>query len=177
MYLGYLNLAVWRCYISFLSRWCGSDVLLYGGLHTYSFVYVVDPFACRLRRPFLSRCLEMVGTAERSTCVGIWAPPYYFNHFRTSRLESRSVIHRGSYTWTLWARGTRPLRPSRPTLGETLGEPSRRRGKDLPPTPPLGRRPRAWRRGQGGPASPLYKEGRGAPSLLPLSKPSHPTAA
>src|SRR3954468_21085995 len=28
---------------------------------------------------------------------GIWAPPYYFNHFRTSRLESRSVIHRGSY--------------------------------------------------------------------------------
>src|SRR3954467_13500600 len=39
----------------------------------------------------------MVGTAERSTCVGIWAPPYYFNHFRTSRLESRSVIHRGSY--------------------------------------------------------------------------------
>src|SRR3954465_865571 len=99
MYLGYLNLAVWRCYISFLSRWCGSDVLLYGGLHTYSFVYVVDPFACRLRRPFLSRCLEMVGTAERSTCVGIWAPPYYFNHFRTSRLESRSVIHRGSYNW------------------------------------------------------------------------------
>src|SRR4051812_1476608 len=98
LYLGYLNLAVWRCYISFLSRWCGSDVLLYGGLHTYSFVYVVDPFACRLRRPFLSRCLEMVGTAERSTCVGIWAPPYYFNHFRTSRLESRSVIHRGSYS-------------------------------------------------------------------------------
>jgi septin family protein len=40
----------------------------------------------------------MVGTAERSTCVGIWAPPYYFNHFRTSRLESRSVIYRGSYT-------------------------------------------------------------------------------
>src|SRR3954469_23141115 len=76
-----------------------SDVLLYGGLHTYSFVYVVDPFACRLRRPFLSRCLEMVGTAERSTCVGNWAPPYYFNHFRTSRLESRSVIHRGSYTY------------------------------------------------------------------------------
>src|SRR3954465_4170992 len=99
MYLGYLNLAVWRCYISFLSRWCGSDVLLYGGLHTYSFVYVVDPFACRLRRPFLSCCLEMVGTAERSTCVGIWAPPYYFNHFRTSRLESRNVIHRGSYTY------------------------------------------------------------------------------
>src|SRR3954451_15229514 len=99
MYLGYLNLAVWRCYISFLTRWCGSDVLLYGGLHTYSFVYVVDPFACRLRRPFLSRCLEMVGTAERSTCVGIWAPPYYFNHFRTSRLESRSVIHRGSYKY------------------------------------------------------------------------------
>src|SRR3954468_21564621 len=97
LYLGYLDLAVWRCYISFLSRWCGSDVLLYGGLHTYSFVYVVDPFACRLHRPFLSRCLEMVGTAERSTCVGIWAPPYYFNHFRTSRLESRSVIHRGSY--------------------------------------------------------------------------------
>src|SRR4051812_28710401 len=29
---------------------------------------------------------------------GIWAPPYYFNHFRTSRLESRSVIHRGSYS-------------------------------------------------------------------------------
>src|SRR3954467_10239972 len=103
MYLGYLNLAVWRCYISFLSRWCGSDVLLYGGLHTYSFVYVVDPFACRLRRPFLSRCLEMVGTAERSTCVGIWAPPYYFNHFRTSRLESRSVIHRGSYIWPVLA--------------------------------------------------------------------------
>src|SRR3954464_11230475 len=99
LYLGYLNLAVWRCYISFLSRWCGSDVLLYGGLHTYSLVYVVDPFACRLRRPFLSCCLEMVGTAERSTCVGIWGPPYYFNHFRTSRLESRSVIHRGSYTF------------------------------------------------------------------------------
>src|SRR3954468_3623917 len=97
IYLGHLNLAVWRCYISFLFRWNGSDVLLYGGLHTYSFVYVVDPFACRLRRPFLSRCLEMVGTAERSTCEWHLAPPYYFNHFRSSRLESRSVIHRGSY--------------------------------------------------------------------------------
>src|SRR3954466_14335975 len=41
----------------------------------------------------------MVGTAERSTCVGIWAPPYYFNHFRSSRLVTRSVIHRGSYNW------------------------------------------------------------------------------
>src|SRR3954466_7663162 len=30
---------------------------------------------------------------------GIWRPPYYFNHFRTFRLESRSVIHRGSYNW------------------------------------------------------------------------------
>ena len=53
-------------FLSFI--WNGSDVLLYGGLHTYPFVYVVDPFACRLRRLFLSRCLEMVGTAERSTC-------------------------------------------------------------------------------------------------------------
>ena len=99
IYLGYLDLAVWRCYISFLFRWNGSDVLLYGGLHTYSFVYVVDPFACRLRRPFLSRCLEMVRTAERSTCEWHLAPPYYFNHFRSSRLVTRSVIHRGSYNW------------------------------------------------------------------------------
>src|SRR4051812_17064703 len=40
----------------------------------------------------------MVGTAERSTCEWHFAPPYYFNHFRSSRLVSRSVIHRGSYT-------------------------------------------------------------------------------
>src|SRR3954465_7562567 len=40
----------------FLSfRWNGSDVLLYGGLHTCPFVYLVDPFACRLRRPYRSR--------------------------------------------------------------------------------------------------------------------------
>ena len=83
--------------------------LLYGGLHTYSFVYVVDPFACRLRRPFLSRCLEMVRTAERSTCEWHLAPPYYFNHFRSSRLVSRSVIHRGSYKrWPDLSRSTHP---------------------------------------------------------------------
>ena len=99
IYLGYLDLAVWRCNISIYFRWNGSDVLLYGGLHTYSFVYVVDPFACRLRRPFLSRWLEMVRTAERSTCEWHLAPPYYFNHFRSSRLVTRSVIHRGSYNW------------------------------------------------------------------------------
>ena len=81
IYIGYLNLAVWRCYISFLFRWNGSDVLLYGGLHTYSFVYVVDPFARRLRRPFLSRCLEMVGTAERSTCEWHLGPIVLFQPF------------------------------------------------------------------------------------------------
>ena len=100
IYLGYLDLAVWRCYISFLFRWNGSDVLLYGGLHTYSFVYVVDPFACRLRRPYRSR---WIGSGWDGRKVYPWvafgAPPYYFNHYRSSRLVSRSVIHRGSYNW------------------------------------------------------------------------------
>src|SRR3954470_21199810 len=99
MYLGYLNLAVWRCYISFLSRWCGSDVLLYGGLHTYSFVYVVDPFACRFAARSCPVVWKWLGRPRGLPVSGIWAPPYYFNHFRTSRLESRSVIHRGSYNW------------------------------------------------------------------------------
>src|SRR5215216_2485640 len=97
IYLGYLDLAVWRCYISFLFRWNGSDVLLYGGLHTYSFVYVVDPFACRLRRPFLSRCLEMVGMAERSTCEWHLGPTILFQPFLIIQACTRSVIHRGSY--------------------------------------------------------------------------------
>ena len=99
IYLGYLDLAVWCCYISFLFRWNGSDVLLYGGLHTYSFVYVVDPFACRLRRPFLSWCLEMVGTAERSTCEWHLGPTVLFQPFLIIQACTRSVIHRGSYNW------------------------------------------------------------------------------
>ena len=98
IYLGHLNLAVWRCYISFLSRWYGSDVLLYGGLHTYPLVYVVDPFACRLRRPYRSRW-DGSGWDGRKVYpwVAFRAPPYYFNHYRSSRLVTRSVIHRGSY--------------------------------------------------------------------------------
>ena len=72
---------------------------MYGGLHTYSFVYVVDPFACRLRRPFLSRCLEVVGTAERSTCEWHLGPTVLFQPFLIIQACTRSVIHRGSYNW------------------------------------------------------------------------------
>src|SRR3954464_5264647 len=88
LYLGYLNLAVWRCYISFLSRWCGSDVLLYGGLHTYPLMYVVDPFACRLRRPYRPDEMEVVGTAERSTREWLLGP---------HRTISTTTAHPGLY--------------------------------------------------------------------------------
>src|SRR3954468_6972860 len=40
---------------------------------------------------------KWLGRPQGLPVSGIWAPPYYFNHFRSSRLESRSVIHRGSY--------------------------------------------------------------------------------
>src|SRR3954469_15842572 len=41
---------------------------------------------------------KWLGRPKGLPVSGIWAPPYYFNHFRTPRLESRSVIHRGSYS-------------------------------------------------------------------------------
>jgi hypothetical protein len=82
---------------------------------------------------------------------------------------------KGSALATL-GQGKRPLRPSRPALGETLREPSRRKGETCPPLFPLGRRPRAWRRGQGSWPAPHIRGGRGAcPSH---SNPSRrPTAA
>ena len=42
---------------------------------------------------------KWLGRPKGLPVSGIWAPPYYFNHFRSSRLVTRSVIHRGSYNW------------------------------------------------------------------------------
>lgn len=42
---------------------------------------------------------KWLGRPKGLPVSGIWAPPYYFNHFCSSRLVTRSVIHRGSYNW------------------------------------------------------------------------------
>ena len=42
---------------------------------------------------------KWLGRQKGLPVSGIWAPPYYFNHFRSSRLVTKSVIHRGSYRW------------------------------------------------------------------------------
>src|SRR3954469_3036186 len=65
-------------------------------IHTHFCMYLIPSPAHSAARS-CPDVWKWLGRPKGLPVSGIWAPPYYFNHFRSSRLVTRIVIHRGSY--------------------------------------------------------------------------------